>query len=762
MTTSRPARTLLAGLLLVGACAAQAVLPDTDGDGVPDLLDNCITVANADQADADNDGIGNVCDADVNNDNAVDATDMALLLANLGKRAALGDLNGDGVVDQVDVDQLTGALGMPPGLSAMGRNPPTRNGRNPTTSDGRSPPTAESVQVLRLSATLPGGRNALVLADFGAFFRADTANPPPAKVVLFNNGDAQALRRAGYSATDLGHTHGLGAQAGELVLLNDLGVMGDELAGDGIYSGLARIDAALIDAEAQRFLARARSKQAKEVIAFNGRVAAETRPFDPAAPFEPAGAPRSFSFTLPGFGRVSTTGVPMALLKPLLPPTTAADRTLLINAPGVVQDPGRSYMPCNNAGAPTPIGTVDGPWSFKTLMSAMANTPLTGVPAQTFVNDWLRLWLAPAVNVKHDDGMPVPSFPIPPRPQLQTVINTLQPGWNPAVPATLNMNRLPFRLLAIVNRLDLAESGYAGHASAGELRFVFGVLKRNGVGQCVPADEMTVILEYKLPDTNCTGLKMLADQWIALDALVPGTPAYNAQLQALTDMVTKPGAAPARLNGSAIGQVRTNERLLPEPVWEMREFTLQKNLVWGSLLHTTVKNTPDPSHNKTPRLREWIGNHPGETVPRQFLGQDFIGTANRYGPGAFPANPPWNGDIDNITQKRFRFSSNTCGGCHKDETDTNFTMIGAKAPLGAPAPLAGFLTGIDADDAEYGIPPLPGAMRHFNDLKRRGQNLDLVAAQSCLALPRTPLFQAPALLQLPERPESIFGPRFVH
>src|SRR5262249_38075969 len=35
---------------------------DTDGDGVPDICDNCPKVANADQADSDFDGIGDVCD----------------------------------------------------------------------------------------------------------------------------------------------------------------------------------------------------------------------------------------------------------------------------------------------------------------------------------------------------------------------------------------------------------------------------------------------------------------------------------------------------------------------------------------------------------------------------------------------------------------------------------------------------------------------------------------------------------------------------
>ena len=37
---------------------------DSDGDGIVDTLDNCIDIANPDQADKDNDGIGDLCDTD--------------------------------------------------------------------------------------------------------------------------------------------------------------------------------------------------------------------------------------------------------------------------------------------------------------------------------------------------------------------------------------------------------------------------------------------------------------------------------------------------------------------------------------------------------------------------------------------------------------------------------------------------------------------------------------------------------------------------
>jgi len=48
----------------LGACGCGTPDDDTDGDGVPDCADNCPANANADQADADDDGIGDVCDDD--------------------------------------------------------------------------------------------------------------------------------------------------------------------------------------------------------------------------------------------------------------------------------------------------------------------------------------------------------------------------------------------------------------------------------------------------------------------------------------------------------------------------------------------------------------------------------------------------------------------------------------------------------------------------------------------------------------------------
>ncbi len=86
---------------------------DTDMDGIDDALDNCTLVANADQRDTNDDGFGNICDPDLNNDGIVNSLDLALLREVFLSTDPDADFNGDGSVNFADF------LIMRPFLSAM-------------------------------------------------------------------------------------------------------------------------------------------------------------------------------------------------------------------------------------------------------------------------------------------------------------------------------------------------------------------------------------------------------------------------------------------------------------------------------------------------------------------------------------------------------------------------------------------------------------------------------------------------------------------
>ena len=73
---------------------------DTDGDGITDFIDNCPDIANGDQADLDNDGIGDVCDEDIDGDGILNNVDNCVDTANSDQ----ADLDNDGIGDICDDD----------------------------------------------------------------------------------------------------------------------------------------------------------------------------------------------------------------------------------------------------------------------------------------------------------------------------------------------------------------------------------------------------------------------------------------------------------------------------------------------------------------------------------------------------------------------------------------------------------------------------------------------------------------------------------
>lgn len=523
------------------------------------------------------------------------------------------------------------------------------------------------------------------------------------------------------------------------VVLRDDGLENDERGGDGTYTAIAFVDFnALADNQdrVSELNAQPETESPEESKSTDGTDKESLASSDEVlVPAFDDGRDRQGTKAIP---KVDLRSLKPGQFVSLFPLATYKGvdpaKSLVITNVKVVEDKQRTFNPCTNTG--TPMGA----WTFGRLMTEMANQPLTGIQPSTFVRKWLDKWMA--------DQTTANGWTAAKRQKIkQLVIDPWEAAsGGPGMP--LNLSKAPFRLLAIVNRVDLRSAGSAyGGGSAGEGRFVYGVMDMRPTGgidpytgQPTPAcspTQFTVIIEYGIDRKGCPAIQNWGQQWYNLKFHALGSPSYNAALQAITDQFTKANVAPLKPNRSALNQLRTNEiaiaNVAPDQFWQLREFRLPKGN--GHLFEANAKQTPHETLRNTDLTANYVNANTVAilngtyVVPDFWLGQKFLTNASDV-PGGPP--PPatvfWNdGPTVAIASRpaRHEFSLGTCSACHHSETTTAFTHI-KPAPFGTPAGLSGFMTGILVTDPADGAP-----VRNFNEFKRRAIDLDKLVHTPC-------------------------------
>jgi hypothetical protein len=518
--------------------------------------------------------------------------------------------------------------------------------------------------------------------------------------------DANAILRVQFPDNDrAGKPFRLRMDNGVTLFFQDDGKRGDEEADDGMLSSPININFDDIEANRSRILGIHRALNADSTIPrFSGRVLVGETPLQVTDPD---------TLTIDdGTGSGEALSTALAI---------DPARSLLITHPSVIEDPTRTFNPCSD------VGTRMGKWTFGYLMTQLANQTQTGIDPRVFTRQWLAHWEAQQT---------INTFGVPARAAIRDKVIIPWELSSGGIGAPLDLSEAPFRLLAIVNRIDLrGNSGYTLN-NAGEARFVFGVIDRTASNStCCVVSEMTVILEYGIDRSSCADVKSWAQQWVALSSIPMPSAQFNQALENITEQFVRAGAAPHKVNGSALNQLRTNDFLQPAPIWELREFRLTPGpedpfVANGHLKMTTVKLTPDEQFNNTATLGNYLNANFAQVcaeqhiVPLQFGGGAFLG-GNSFVPPTFwdsPAFvcPPGACNVE------FKFSFNTCSGCHLGETGTAFYHI-RPTPFGQPPALSPFLSGaINVTD-----PRCAGVVNSFDEMNRRRLILDQIANQIC-------------------------------
>ncbi|MEY2828745.1 MAG: hypothetical protein RIQ33_603 [Bacteroidota bacterium] len=352
------------------------------------------------------------------------------------------------------------------------------------------------------------------------------------------------------------------------------------------------------------------------------------------------------------------------------------EKSLFITDISVVEDPVRTYNFFTNQ------GNKQGAWTFGHLLGNIINNPNN---VNAFIENWVSSFTVQQTNTTsgdiaytrpdvkthlmaawiiacYSDPLFSPTIPKTASQIKYDITNNVSGSdWHyyvNQIPGNILLDNAPFKLTAIVNRMDLrgnnafATAGYSNGSinmtNAGETRFIFSLLNvdddptlnysilptHGNIGNSGESffdwKGMNVILEYSNPQPNLELLQGFANTWVQLSgmpfnsSLSTGNNNYNDNLQYITDIVTRVNAMPQRINGSAINRIRTNEKIFDlednehgitfiswvGKKWEFRQFELASN---GLLEPVPVTNVPyfgvnDAEHSPNETSNQVIGH----------------------------------------------------------------------------------------------------------------------------------------------------------
>jgi hypothetical protein len=326
---------------------------------------------------------------------------------------------------------------------------------------------------------------------------------------------------------------------------------------------------------------------------------------------------------------------------------------------------------------------ADRPWSFRARMEALAGDAAAAGP---LVDAWLEQWKS-LQEVPASAAPGAAQLAITPRPGVDEALRCPWLQRSPEALCTngcatcgsrrLDLGAAPFRLLAIVNRADLATAGACGR-DGGELRFVYGALAPDGL----TALPLTVIFEYQLALQGDESLRDWAAAWHELGA-AKLDPSFAARLVP----VVARGLGRATLRRVLTNEVAFGQRDgLP---WEMREFVpAQTDAGVVRLIEVATAQTPRLTLGSSPELGQWIDDNASSVLAGDNrLDARFLAASAPLPTPGFAWQTLARDPVVNAA-----FNHNTCNGCHggRGPDDLPFQHI---APAAAAAGYDGATAG---------------------------------------------------------------------